>query len=102
MENQNKDMKEKIKKYICSWRFCLHLNVFFMLAHILLAIADLNIAYLAGANFHFGLAIMSWILIQYDKVHKKDAELISALDHLLAHIIMESEKQNSENKEETE
>ena len=95
-------MKEKIKKYICSWKFCLHLNVLFMLAHILFAITDLNIAYIAGANFHFGLAIMSWILIQYDKEHKKDAELIHALDYLLAHLIKESEKKNSENTENTE
>lgn len=92
-------MKEKIKKYVCSWRFSLHLNVFFMLVHILCAIINFHIAQIAGANFHFGFAIMSWILIQYDKEYKKDTELISALDYLMAKMIKESEKQNSEKSE---
>ena len=104
-------MKEKLNAYIFSWRFPLHLNILFMLIHIANMIVDFQIAYLAGANFHFGLIIMTWIIIQYDKGHKKDAELIHALDYLLAHLIKESEKrereaesekQNSENPENEE
>ena len=54
---------------------------------------------------------MTWIIIQYDKEHKKDAELIHACDYLLAKMIKESErlereaeseKQNSENLENEE
>ena len=92
-------MKEKIKTYICSWRFCLHLNVFFMLVQILCAIIDFHIAHQAGANFHFGFAVMSWILIQYDKQHKKDVDRINALCYLIETMIKESEKQNSEKSE---
>ena len=104
-------MKEKLNAYIFSWRFPLHLNILFMLIHIASMIVDFQIAYLAGANFHFGIVIMTWIIIQYDKKHKKDAELIHALDYLLAYLIKESEKrereaesekQNSENPENEE
>lgn len=94
-------MKEKFNAYIYKWKFPLHLNILFMLIHVVGMIVDFHLAYLAGACFHFGLAIMSWILIQYDKEHKKDAELIHALDYLLAHLIKESEKQNSEKIEKT-
>ena len=101
-------MKEKLNAYIFSWRFPLHLNILFMLIHIVSMIIDFQIGYLAGASFHFGIAIMTWIIIQYDKEHKKDAELIHALDYLLAKLIKESkrlereaesEKQDSENLE---
>lgn len=73
------------------------MNVFFMLVHILCAIIDFYIALLAGANFHFGFAVMSWILIQYDKEHKKDVERINALCYLIETMIKESEKKISEN-----
>ena len=101
-------MKEKINAYIFSWKFPLHSNILFMLIHIVSLVVDFQIAYIAGANFHFGIVIMTWIIIQYDKEHKKDAELIHVLDYLLAHLIKdsekrereaESEKQNSENLE---
>lgn len=101
-------MKEKLNAYIFSWKLPLHLNILFMLIHVASTIVDFQIAYIAGANFHFGIVIMTWIIIQYDKEHKKDAELIHALDYLLAHLIKdsekrereaESEKQNSENLE---
>ena len=101
-------MKEKLNAYIFSWKFPLHSNILFMLIHIVSLVVDFQIAYLAGANFHFGIAIMTWIIIQYDKKHKKDAELIHACDYLLAKIIKESEqlereaeseKQNSESAE---
>lgn len=88
---------KKIKTYICSWKFCLHLNVFFMLVQILCAIINFHIAHLAGVNFHFGFAVMSWILIQYDKEHKKDVERINALCYLIETMIKESEKKSSEN-----
>lgn len=95
-------MKEKINAYIFSWKFPLHLNILFELLHIVYMIVDFHIAFLAGASFHFGMIMTIWIIIQYDKEHKKDAELIHALDYLLAHLIKESEKKNSENTENTE
>lgn len=104
-------MKEKLNAYIFSWRFPLYLNILFMLVHIVSMIVDFQIAYIAGASFHFCMVIMTWIIIQYDKEHKKDTELIHALDYLLAKMIKESErlereaeseKQNSENLENEE
>ena len=104
-------MKEKLNAYIFSWRFPLHLNILFMMVHVVSMTVDFQLAYLAGANFHFGLIIMTWIIIQYDKEHKKDVELIHACDYLLAKLIkesekreqeVESEKQNSENPENKE
>ena len=104
-------MKEKLNAYIFSWKLPLHLNFLFMLIHIASMIVDFQITYLAGVNFHFGIVIMTWIIIQYDKKHKKDAELIHALDYLFARLIKESEKrereaesvkQNSENPENEE
>ena len=89
-------MKEKLNAYIFSWRFPLHLNILFMLIHIVSMVIDFQIAYLAGACFQFGMAIMTWIINQYDKEHKKDAELIHACDYLLAHLIKESEKREQE------
>ena len=90
-------MKEKFNAYIHTWKFSLHLNILFMLIHIASMIVDFHIAYVAGANFHFGFAVMSWILIQYDKEHKKDVERINALCYLIETMIKESEKKSSEN-----
>lgn len=98
IRNKNETMKEKMEKlkaYLQSWKFCIHLNAMFMLIHIVSMIIDFQIANLTGATFHFGFIVMTWMLSHYDKRHRKDTELISALDHLIAYMVKESEKQNS-------
>lgn len=96
-------MKEKIDAYIHSWKFCIHLNVTFLLLHIVSMIfLGSGLASLAGITFCLGMIVMLWILGQYEKEHKKDRKLISALDHLIGYMVKESEKQESHdaNKEE--
>ena len=54
-------MKEKIKKlglYLCSWKFNIHLNIGFVLFHIIQMIMDFHIAYLVGSTFHLGFLSM--------------------------------------------
>ena len=89
-------MKEKIDAYIHSWKFCIHLNVIFLLLHIVgMIFLGFNMASLAGITFSLGIFVMTCILDVYEKEYKKDQELISALDHLIAHMVKESEKQKS-------
>ena len=89
-------MKEKIDAYIHSWKFCIHLNVIFLLLHIVRMIfLGFDMASLAGITFSLGMIVMTWILDVYDKEHEEDRELISALDHLIGYMVKESEKQKS-------
>ena len=68
-------MKEKIKKlglYLCSWRFNIHLNIGFVLYHIVLMIMVFNIANLVGITFQLGFLSMICFLDFYDKQHLVD------------------------------
>ena len=68
-------MKEKIKKlglYLCSWRFNIHLNIGFVLFHIIQMIMDFHIAYLVGATFHLGFLCIICFLDFYYKRHLAD------------------------------
>lgn len=74
-----KIMKEKIKKlglYLCSWRFNIHLNIGFVLYHIVLMIMEFHIANLVGVTFHLGFLSMICFLDFYDKRHLVDRALI--------------------------
>lgn len=98
---KERSMKEKISAYIQSWKFCIHLNAVFLLFHIAeMIVLGVDLASLAGVTFSLGMIVMTWILDQYEKEHKKDRELISALDHLIAYMVKESEKQECETKTE--
>ena len=75
-------MKEKIKKlglYLCSWRFNIHLNIGFVLYHIVLMIMDFHIAYLVGVTFHLGFLSMICFLDFYDKRHLSDRASIDLI-----------------------
>lgn len=75
-------MKEKIKKlglYLCSWKFNIHLNIGFVLFHIIQMIMDFHIAYLVGATFHLGFLCMVCFLDMYDKRHLADRALIDLI-----------------------
>lgn len=68
-------MKEEIKKlglYLCSWKFNIHLNIGFVLYHIIQMIVDFHIAYLVGVSFHLGFLCMVCFLDMYDKRHLVD------------------------------
>ena len=70
-----KIMREKIKKlgfYLCSWRFNIHLNIGFVLYHIVLMIMEFHIANLVGVTFHLGFLSMTCFLDFYDKRHLED------------------------------
>lgn len=70
-----KIMKEKIKKlglYLCSWRFNIHLNIGFVLFHIIQMIMEFHIANLVGVTFHLGFLSMICFLEFYDKRHLVD------------------------------
>ena len=68
-------MKEKIKKvglYLCSWKFNIHLNIGFVLLHIIQMIMEFHIANLVGATFNLGLLSIICFLDFYDKRHLAD------------------------------
>lgn len=89
-------MIEKLTAYISSWKFCIHLNVIFLLSHVVtMVVLGVDLVSLSGITFSLGMIVMTWMLDVYEKKHKKDQELISALDHLIAHMVKESEKQKS-------
>ena len=74
-----KIMKEKIKKlglYLCSWRFNIHLNIGFVLFHIIQMIMEFHIANLVAITFHLGFLSMICFLDFYDKRHLADRALI--------------------------
>lgn len=115
-------MKEKIKKlglYLCSWKFNIHLNIGFVLFHIIQMIIDFHIAYLVGVTFHLGFLSMMYFLDFYDKRHLADRAKIDLIRtvaggfaydltryrHLYGELPAEeaeSGKQNSENLSQTE
>ncbi len=115
-------MKEKIKKvgiYLCSWRFSIHLNIGFVLFHIIQMTMDFHIAYLVGITFHLGFLSMICFLDFYDKRHLADRTSIDIIRmiagdfaydlkryrHLYGELPAEeaeSEKQNSENPSQAE
>lgn len=75
-------MKEKIKKlglYLCSWRFNIHLNIGFVLLHIIQMIMDFHIANLVGITFHLGFLSMICFLDFYDKRHLSDRNSIDLI-----------------------
>lgn len=77
-----KIMKEKIKKlglYLCSWRFNIHLNIGFVLFHIIQMIMEFHIANLVGVTFHLGFLSMICFLDFYDKRHLADRALIDLI-----------------------
>lgn len=77
-----KIMKEKIKKlgqYLCSWRFNIHLNIGFVLYHILQMIMDFHIANLVAITFHLGYIAMLCILDMYDIRHLADRASIDLI-----------------------
>ena len=89
-------MKEKIEANLFTWKFCIYLNVIILLFHVVtMVVLGIDLASLAGITYSLGMIVMTWILDVYEKEHKKDQELISALDHLIAHMVKESEKQKS-------
>ena len=93
---KERGMKEKIDAYIHSWKFCIHLNVIFLLLHIVgMIFWDFDMRSLAGITFSSGMIVITLILDLYDKEHEKDRELISALDRLIANMVKESETQKS-------
>lgn len=115
-------MREKIKKvglYLCSWKFNIHLNIGFVLFHIIQMIMDFHIAYLVGATFHLGFLSMICFLDFYDKRHlvdRAEIDLIRTIAGGFAYDLKrykglygelpaeeaESEKQNSENTSQAE
>lgn len=93
---KGRSMIEKLTAYIFSWKFCIHLNVIILLFHVVtMVVLGVDLASLAGITYSLGMIVMTWILDVYEKGHKKDQELISALDHLIAHMVKESKKQKS-------
>ena len=75
-------MREKIKKlglYLCSWKFNIHLNIGFVLFHIIQMIMEFHIAYLVGVTFHLGFLSMICFLDFYDKRHLADRALIDLI-----------------------
>lgn len=110
-------MKETIKKlglYLCSWKSNIHLNIGFVLYHILQMIMEFHIAYLVGAAFHLVFLSMMCFLDMYDKRHlvdRAEIDLIRTIAGGFAYDLKrykelygelpkeeaESEKQNSEN-----
>lgn len=110
-------MKEKIKKlglYLCSWKFNIHMNIGFVLFHIIQMIMEFHRANLVGVTFHLGFLSMICFLNFCDKRHLADSALID-LNRTMAGDLAydlkryrqlygelpaeeaESEKQNSEN-----
>ena len=72
---KERSMKEKIKKlgqYLCSWRFNIHLNIGFVLYHIVLMIMEFHIANLVGVTFHLVFLSIMCFLESYDKRHLVD------------------------------
>ena len=77
-----KSMKEKIKKlglYLCSWRFNIHLNIGFVLFHIIQMIMEFHIANLVAITFHLGFLSMICFLDFYDKRHLSDRASIDLI-----------------------
>ena len=75
-------MKEKIKKlglYLCSWRFNIHLNIGFVLFHIIQMIMEFHIANLVAITFHLGFLSMICFLDFYDKRHLADRSSIDLI-----------------------
>lgn len=75
-------MKEKIKKlglYLCSWRFNIHLNIGFVLFHIIQMIMEFHIANLVAITFHLGFLSMICLLDFYDKRHLADRASIDLI-----------------------
>lgn len=75
-------MKEKIKKlglYLCSWRFNIHLNIGFVLFHIIQMIMEFHIANLVAIIFHLGFLSMICFLDFYDKRHLSDRASIDLI-----------------------
>lgn len=117
-----KIMKEKIKKlglYLCPWKFNIHLNIGFVLFHIIQMIMEFHIANLVGVTFHLGFLSMICFLESYDKRHlvdRAEIDLIRTIAGDLAYDLKryrqlygelpaeeaESEKQNSENPSQAE
>lgn len=82
MDIDIKIMKEKIKKlglYLCSWRFNIHLNIGFVLFHIIQMIMEFHIANLVAVTFHLGFLSMTCFLDFYDKRHLADRALIDLI-----------------------
>ena len=110
-------MKETIKKlglYLCSWKSNIHLNIGFVLYHILQMIMEFHIANLVGVTFHLGFLSMVCFLDMYDKRHwvdRAEINLIRTIAGGFAYDLKrykelygglpaeeaESEKKNSEN-----
>ena len=68
-------MREKIKKvglYLYLWKFNIHLNIGFVLFHIIRMIMEFHIANLVAVTFHLGFLSMSCFLDMYDKRHLVD------------------------------
>lgn len=80
-------MKERIVSYLCSWKFCFHLNILFLLGNLILSITDLHAAYVGGVVYHFGFGFMTWALANYEARHQKDRLLVRFLDDLAAEVI---------------
>lgn len=112
-------MKEKIVYYLCSWKFCFHMNILFLLGNLILSITDLHAAYVGGVVYHFGFGFMTWALANYETRYQQDQLSIRFLDKLAAGAIHEynrykalygelpeetpeSEKQNSEEPNESD
>ena len=77
-----KIMKEKIKKlglYLCSWRFNIHLNIGFVLFHIIQMIMEFHIANLVAITFHLGFLSIICFLDFYDKRHLSDRASIDLI-----------------------
>lgn len=82
MDIDIKIMKEKIKKlglYLCSWRFNIHLNIGFVLFHIIQMIMEFHIANLVAVTFHLGFLSMTCFLDYYDKRYLSDKALIGLI-----------------------
>lgn len=115
-------MKEKIKKvglYLCSWKFNIHLNILFVLFHIIQMIMEFHIANLVAVTFHLGFLSMTYFLEFYDKRHLVDRATIDLIRMIAGGFAYdlkrykelygelpaeeaESEKQNSENPSQAE
>ena len=78
------NMKEKITSYLCSWKFCFHMNVLFLLGNLVLSIIDLHAAYIGGVVYHLGFGFMTWALANYEARHQKDRLLVRFLEDLAA------------------
>lgn len=68
-------MKEKIKNLIlsvCTWKFCMWMNIVFAAYHLVSFCIGTHAANFAGVLFHFPYAMISYFLNEYEVRHRSD------------------------------